>query len=234
MLDTPRSCTWVPPPGAPEFCVMIAPAILPWSALSTVGADTRVSCSAETTETAFAAFRLETAVDVPVTTCASSWSTSFTSVTRMSFCPAGTVRLRCWYPMRRTRSVTVVDGARMLNWPASFVYVPVVAPMIVTDADGSGAPPSTAATRPVIRRCCASAMLALSKPMAVYTRVRIFTAPPIVGDRAVTRRDAEVGRLVLPRRSRATSEAGALVVTAMKKTSTDPGRFVDVSEMTLE
>src|SRR5690242_17445923 len=36
MVDTPRRRSWMPPPGAPEFCWMLAPAILPDSAWSTV------------------------------------------------------------------------------------------------------------------------------------------------------------------------------------------------------
>src|SRR3954464_10265863 len=45
---TPRSWIWAPPPGAPEFVEMTAPAILPCSAFSTVGEGARESCSAET------------------------------------------------------------------------------------------------------------------------------------------------------------------------------------------
>src|SRR2546426_5533775 len=41
-VDTPRSFTWIPPPGAPEFCWITAPGTLPWIALSTLGTGTRL------------------------------------------------------------------------------------------------------------------------------------------------------------------------------------------------
>jgi len=85
--------------------------------------------------------------------------------------------------MRRTRSVTGVDGTRRLNCPVSLVYVPVVVPTTVTDADVRAAPPSCAVTRPEIRRCCcAPALIAVSKPKTMNNKFRIFTAPPKMGD----------------------------------------------------
>jgi hypothetical protein len=60
------------------------------------------------------------------------------------------------------------------------VYVPVVVPTRVTDADVSAAPPSWAVTRPEMRRCCwAWALLAVNKPMTVNNKCLIFTAPPM-------------------------------------------------------
>src|SRR6266496_6683991 len=52
-VDTPRSFTWMPPPGAPEFCWMTAPGTLPWIDSSTLGAGTRLSSAAGTDATAF-------------------------------------------------------------------------------------------------------------------------------------------------------------------------------------
>src|SRR5688572_27287648 len=86
--------------------------------------------------------------------------------------------------MRRTRSVTVVGGASTLNCPASFVNVPIVVPEIETEAEDSGAPPSSDATRPVIRRCCACTLLAVSSAITANTHVRVFTSPPGWRDQA--------------------------------------------------
>jgi hypothetical protein len=69
---------------------MTAPATLPCSFWSIVAAGTRLSCSPETTETAFAAFWLETTVAVPVTTWVSSCRTSLSSVMATSLCPPAT------------------------------------------------------------------------------------------------------------------------------------------------
>src|SRR2546421_8159710 len=49
-VDTPRSFTWMPPPGAPEFCWIAAPGTLPWIAVSTLGAGTRLRSPAPRSE----------------------------------------------------------------------------------------------------------------------------------------------------------------------------------------
>src|SRR5207302_72166 len=64
-VDTPRSFTWMPPPGAPEFCWIAAPGTLPWIALSTLGAGTRLRSPAPTVATAFGANRFSTPVACP-------------------------------------------------------------------------------------------------------------------------------------------------------------------------
>ena len=87
---TPRSCTCVPPPGAPELVLTIAPGIFPCNALSIVCAGTRFSFSAEITVTAFGAFTEATDVAVPVMTCLSSSRTSRARVTAISERPAPT------------------------------------------------------------------------------------------------------------------------------------------------
>jgi hypothetical protein len=92
----PRMRNCAPPPGAPEFVAMFAPAILPWSAFSTVGVGARFSCSADTCATSFAALRRLIVVAAPVTTCVSSCRTSRLSWTTSSDCPAGSGATRCW------------------------------------------------------------------------------------------------------------------------------------------
>src|SRR3954465_12426642 len=82
--------------------------------------------------------------------------------------------------MRRTRRLTeLVPGAFTAKRPSSDVYVPVVVPTTVTAAPESGVVPSSATTRPVIRRCCASATDADNTATTPNMNVRIFTAPPI-------------------------------------------------------
>ena len=56
MVETPRRFTWMPPPGAPEFCWIRAPGILPCSADSRVPVGARVSSSAPTVATALGRF----------------------------------------------------------------------------------------------------------------------------------------------------------------------------------
>ena len=57
MIDvTPRSRTTSPPPGAPEFCVIMAPASLPWSDCSTLAVGALTSASELTVATALARF----------------------------------------------------------------------------------------------------------------------------------------------------------------------------------
>src|SRR5438132_14058892 len=56
-VDTPRSFTWIPPPGAPEFCWITAPGTLHWIALSTLGTGTRLRSPAPAIATAFGAKR---------------------------------------------------------------------------------------------------------------------------------------------------------------------------------
>ena len=62
MVETPRRLICAPPPGAPEFDWMRAPAILPWSALSIVGVGARWRSCAVTTLTAWGRFFCSTAV----------------------------------------------------------------------------------------------------------------------------------------------------------------------------
>ena len=62
MVETPRRLTWMPPPGAPELAWMVAPGILPCSALSIVAVGARVSSPALTVETALGRFRCWTPV----------------------------------------------------------------------------------------------------------------------------------------------------------------------------
>lgn len=73
MIDvTPRICTCVPPPGAPELVWMFAPATLPCIACSTLWAGTASMASARMVEMAFARFRRSTPVAWPVITISSS------------------------------------------------------------------------------------------------------------------------------------------------------------------
>src|SRR2546426_510952 len=68
MIDvTPRRVTRAPPPGAPEFVEMSAPASFPCRDCSTVAVGTLTSCSAVTVETAFARFFFSMPVAWPVT-----------------------------------------------------------------------------------------------------------------------------------------------------------------------
>ena len=77
----PRIWIWPPPPGAPVFMLMRAPVTLPCSAWSMLIAGTRFKSSALTADTVVAAERLSIDPDCAVTTCVSSWSTSFLSST---------------------------------------------------------------------------------------------------------------------------------------------------------
>ncbi len=81
IVETPRSRTCTPPPGAPEFVSIIAPAILPCTIFSIVSDGTRSSSAAFTVATAFARLRRDTLVACPVTTISSSASTSTSSRT---------------------------------------------------------------------------------------------------------------------------------------------------------
>jgi hypothetical protein len=92
--ETPRMRICAPPPGAPELVEMLAPAILPWSAFSTVCAGARCSSCAETTATALAAFWRRTEVVCPVTTSPSRLRMSWSSATLTAVCPAGTTTWR--------------------------------------------------------------------------------------------------------------------------------------------
>ena len=75
----PRSWICAPPPGAPEFVEITAPAIMPCIAFSMVGAGTSLTCALATVVMALAELTLEIVVVVPVITICSSWSTSFVS-----------------------------------------------------------------------------------------------------------------------------------------------------------
>ena len=93
-VDTPRSFTWMPPPGAPEFCWIAAPGTLPWIALSTLGAGTRLRSPAPTVATAFGANRFSTPVACPVITTASRLKTSGSRVASTLFWSAATGTVR--------------------------------------------------------------------------------------------------------------------------------------------
>ena len=96
---------------------MVAPGILPWSALSIVGVGARVSSAASTVDTAFARFRFSTPVAWPVITISSSLNTSGSSATFTDSCSGGTVT--CWrlYPIAAHHEVRRAIG-RVEDEPA--------------------------------------------------------------------------------------------------------------------
>ena len=87
---TPRICTWAPPPGAPLFIEIAAPATFPCIACSSDCAGALVSSSFEICETAVVALRRSTVVAWPVTTTASSLKGSSSSFTTAFDSPAST------------------------------------------------------------------------------------------------------------------------------------------------
>ena len=179
-VDTPRSFTWIPPPGAPEFCWITAPATFPWIEVSTLGTATRLSSLAETVATAFGAVRRSTPVACPVTTIASRLNTSGSSVTSTVLCAAGTGTLLRLKPMRRTTRVTSPSGAATAKRPSFPVAASIVIPTTATLAPTTASPVVADVTRPVIWRCWAVALAAPKlRASARETRQeRVLTVPP--------------------------------------------------------
>src|SRR5439155_12253086 len=179
-VDTPRNFTWIPPPGAPEFCWITAPGTLAWIEVSTLGAGARLSSAAPTVAMAFGAKRRSTPVAWPVTTIASRLTTSGSSVTSTEVWVPETGTLLRLKPMRRTTSVTSPSGAATVKRPSFPVAATIAVPTTATVAPTIASPVVADVTRPVIWRCWAVALAAPKlRASARETRQeRVLTVPP--------------------------------------------------------
>jgi hypothetical protein len=105
----PRMRTLMPPPpGLPEFCVICAPATLPWSAWSTVTAAARVMAALSTLATLVPSARRDVGAAVPVTTTSFSVTAASRIVKSAVAVPPAATSTSCRAavsPMRRATTV---------------------------------------------------------------------------------------------------------------------------------